>query len=114
MNTESPMPLNPQSELTKPSTHAGKRTSLFWMITLGVILLLGTAAIGIQSSRMLNLIPFGLAALASFVSVFFKAYRGIFFGFYITLGVVILAAILIYFIAGPNQLYPTHSPNAGI
>ena len=84
------------------------------MIVLGVTLFLGTAGLAIRSPDVIHLIPFTLAVLASLGCLFFKAYRGIFFGFYVTLGVIILAFILFYFIVDAIHLYPTHSPRAGI
>jgi hypothetical protein len=69
------------------------------MIFLGALLLIGSAAVcaGTSNSNFINFIPIAVAAVGSFVSVFFRGYRGIFFGFYITLGVIILGAVVLCF-----------------
>lgn len=100
MSEQLPPPLpGPEKKLTAKPRPLHSRSFFFLMLFLGVLLLIGSAAVcaGTSNSNFINYIPFAVAAVASFGSVFFKGYRGIFFGFYITLGLLILGGVVFCF-----------------
>jgi hypothetical protein len=76
------------------------------MIVAGVFLFGISVAIPfLVRDSVARFAPFSLALIGAFVTVFFKGYRGIFFGFFIALGVSILAAVAVCFglLSGPQS-----------
>jgi len=90
----------PPSELepTKPPSSTFKPEpppyvpSFLGMLCLGVLLNIVTLLLCLPAQSPM---PFIFAAVGAFISVFFKGYRGIFVGFILTFGLILLA-ICIY------------------
>jgi hypothetical protein len=103
-----PLP-SPEEKPAKPPGVHGNRSLFILMLFLGVLLLIGSVAVcaGTSNDKFLNFIPFAIASVGSFISVFFSGYRGLFFGFFITLGVIILGAVVLCFglIGGTNMSF---------
>jgi len=62
------------------------------MLGLGVLLNIGSVLLCLPFQHPA---PFFLGALAAFISLFFEGYRGIFVGFILVIGVVLLGVAII-------------------
>jgi hypothetical protein len=100
-------------ELTKPKPVADRFPRDFLKIALGVILALGTSAICLHTSRAVNFVPLELAAVVCFGCLFVKKSRGVFFGFYATLAVIVLALVTLNYF-GHLYIDPTRPRGGGI
>jgi len=97
---ENPPPFEPQQPAPAPPPGGGtppKPPSFALMFGLGVLSIpLGVGACALFQSPE----PFGYLALAAFVTVFFKGYRGVFAGFVSAIGLILLVAAVICGVMG--------------
>lgn len=100
MNDEPPSPLPPSAPMppTEPSSPPP-----FWamfFLGIGVLVLSGFACVGLGSP-----VPLLIGAVTAFVSSFFRGWRGIGAGYLATIGLIILAVIVV---CGTGLVPPFH------
>jgi hypothetical protein len=99
MSSESPPPLpTPGNEPNLPAKNQPRKgPPLALMILAGVLLFGLMLTVLFAPDLRQSPVPYAVAIIGAFVSVFFKGYRGIFIGFFATMGVVILVAVVVCF-----------------
>ena len=82
--SQNPPTLPPKFETPRTTPHFGA------MFALGVVLIIISTLLCIA----LGPVPFLIGAVAAFVTLFFKGYRGVFVGYISTLGLILLGTII--------------------
>jgi hypothetical protein len=97
MKEELPPPL-PDQDPKKAPPPAPNAPPLWAMIVVGLFLFgLSVGLFCLVQNSVVRLTPFLLTLLGTTVTLFFRGYRGIFFGFYIALGISLLIAVAVCF-----------------